>query len=158
MHHTSLSVHRLTGPRRPMSVALLVSLLIGLLMMIALPASAETGSARFRFEGNKWLKLKLTVADVRADVIRFDWPSTMMGVKTGYKSSVKLVNGSTRQVRIGLAVVLYDSDGRPIGAGTTGTKLGTIDPGDSAQFTVDFNHVTERLEQSDQFSLVVETR
>lgn len=158
MHHTPSTVHRLTGTRRLMGVALLVSLLIGLLMMLALPASAATGSARYRFEGNKWLKLDLEVGEVRADLIRFDWPSTMMGVKTGYKSSVKLVNGSTNQVRIGVAVVLYDGEGRPIGAGTTGTKLGTIDPGDSAQFTVDFNHVTERLEQSNQFSLVVETR
>jgi hypothetical protein len=136
----------------------LAAILIGLVMSIALPASAATNSARFRFEGNKWLKLDLAVADVRADVIRFEWPSTVLGVSTGYKSNVKLVNGSTRQVRVGLAVVLYDRDGRPIGAGTTGTKLGTIDPGDSAEFKVDFNHVTERLEQSDQFHLVLETR
>ena len=158
MHHTLPSVERLTGSRRPISLGLLIALVAGLLMMLALPAAAETGSARFRFEGNKWLKLDLEVAGVRADLIRFEWPSTMMGVKTGYKSNVKLINNSTRQVRIGLAVVLYDRDGQPIGAGTTGTKLGTIDPGDSAQFGVDFNHVTERLEQSDQFSLVLETR
>jgi len=158
MHEMSPSVDRLVGPRRPIGAALLAWLMVGLLMALALPVSAATDSARFRFEGNKWLKLDLEVAGVRADVIRFDWPSTMMGVKTGYKSSIKLVNGSTRQVRIGLAVVLYDEDGRPIGAGTTGTKIGTIDPGDSAQFTVDFNHVTERLEESSQFSLVVEAR
>jgi len=158
MHDKSPSVDRLPGLRRPLGAALLVSSMVGLLMMLALPASAATGSARYRFEGNKWLKLDLEVAGVRADVIRFDWPSTLMGVKTGYKSSVKLVNESTRQVRIGLAVILYDEDGRPTGAGTTGTKLGTIDPGDSAQFTVDFDHVTERLEESKQFSMVLENR
>jgi len=141
-----------------MKAVLPAFLVVGLLMMLAIPAAAETGSARYRFEGNKWLKLDLEVAQVQAEVIRFDFPSTMMGMKTGYKSSVKLVNNSTRQVRIGLAVVLYDKDARPIGAGTTGTKLGTIDPGDSAQFGVDFNHVTELLEQAEQFSLVVETR
>ena len=154
MHPTSSSARDFGGSRRLMSVALL----IGLLMTLVPLASAATNSARYRFAGNKWLALDLAVADVRAEQIRFDWPSTLMGVKTGYKSTVKLVNGSTRQVRIGVAVVLYDRDGRPIGAGTTGTKLGTIDPGDSAQFTVDFNHVTARLEQSDQFSLVIETR
>lgn len=154
MHPTSSSAHDFAGLRRLMSVALL----IGLLMTLVPLASAATNSAKFRFVGNKWLSLDLAVADVRAERIRFDWPATMMGVKTGYKSTVILVNGSTRQVRIGVAVVLYDHDHRPIGAGTTGTKLGTIDPGDSAEFTVDFNHVTARLEQSDQFSLVIETR
>ncbi len=154
MHPTSSSAHDFAGLRRLMSVALL----IGLLMTLIPLASAATNSARYRFAGNKWLTLDLAVADVRAERIRFDWPATMMGVKTGYKSTVILVNGSTRQVRIGVAVVLYDRDSRPIGAGTTGTKLGTIDPGDSAEFTVDFNHVTARLEQSYQFSLVIETR
>lgn len=158
MHVEPQLVDRPAGPRRPPGATLLALLMVGLMMALALPASAATGSARYRFEGNKWLKLDLEVAGVRADVIRFDWPSTLMGVKTGYKSTVKLVNGSTRQVRIGIAVILLDGDGRPIGAGTTGTTLGTIDPGDSAQFTVDFNHVTEKLESSNQFSLVVEAR
>jgi hypothetical protein len=158
MHNTSSPVDRSSGSRRPPRAALLASLLIGMLMALSWPASAATGSGRFRFEGNKWLKLELEVAGVRADLIRFDWPSTMMGVKTGYKSTVKLVNGSTRQARIGLAVILYDGDGRPVGAGTTGTKLGTIDPGDAAEFTVDFDYVTERLEQSEQFAVVLEYR
>jgi hypothetical protein len=55
-------------------------------------------------------------------------------------------------------VILYDGDGRPVGAGTTGTTLGTIDPGDAAEFTVDFDYVTERLEQSEQFAVVLEYR
>ncbi len=80
------------------------------------------------------------------------------GMKTGYKATVKLVNGSTGQVRIGLGLVLFDRDGKLVGVGTTGTKLGTIDPGDEATFSIDFNHVTERLEQANQFQLVVETR
>jgi len=129
-----------------------------MLMALSLPASAATGSARFRFEGNKWLKLELEVAGVHADLIRFDWPSTMLGLKTGYKSTIKLVNGSPRQARIGLAVILYDGEGRPVGAGTSGTTLGTIDPGDAAEFTIDFNFVTERLEQSEQFAVVLEFR
>jgi hypothetical protein len=140
------------------NVTLLAPLIVAVLIALCLPASASSGSRKYRFEGNKWLKLDLEVSGVRADLIRFDWPATMMGVKTGYKSTIKLVNGSTRQARIGMAVILFDADGHPVGAGTTGTKLGTIDPGDSAEFSVDFDHVTERLEQSKQFSLVVEIR
>lgn len=122
------------------------------------PALAEGNSARYKFEGNKWLSLDLAVGDVRLDVIKFEWPATLMRVKTGYKATVKVTNGSSAQARIGLAVVLYDADGKLVGAGTAGTTLGTIDPGDSAQFTIDFDHVTERLEQASQFQIALETR
>jgi hypothetical protein len=153
MRDARTQVRRPTGPGSLIGLALLLGLLAA-----AAPAAAATGSARYRFEGNKWLTVDLTVDEVRAQSIRFDWPATVMGLKTGYKATVRLTNGSTRQVGIGVAVVLYDPEARPTGAGTTGSTLGTIDPGDSAQFTVDFKDVTERLEQSEQFALVLEIR
>ena len=137
---------------------LAAGLIAATLFALAGPVPAATNSAKYRFEGNKNMSLDLSVAEVRAEEIRFDWPATRLGMKTGYKATVKLVNGSTGQVRIGLGLVLFDRDGKLVGVGTTGTKLGTIDPGDEATFSIDFNHVTERLEQANQFQLVVETR
>ena len=55
-------------------------------------------------------------------------------------------------------MALYDQDSKLVGVGTTGSTIGTIDPGDSADFTIDFNHVTARLEQATQFQLALETR
>jgi hypothetical protein len=125
---------------------------------LVLPAAAATNSARYRFEGNRWLSLDLSVGDVRTDVIKFQWPATVLNLKTGYKAVVKVVNGSARQVAAGLAVAVYDGESKLVGAGTTGTTLGTIDPGDSAEFTVDFDHVTERLEKAAQFQIALQTR
>ncbi|MGH9749190.1 MAG: FxLYD domain-containing protein [Candidatus Polarisedimenticolia bacterium] len=122
------------------------------------PEGGTTNSARYKFEGNKWLALDLSVGDVRAETIRFEWPATILRVKTAYKATVKVANGSSRQARIGVAVALYDADGRLIGAGSGGTTLGTIDPGDVAQFDVDFAHVTQRLEQAAQFHIALESR
>lgn len=121
-------------------------------------AAADTNSARYKFEGNKWLALDLAIGDVRADTIRFEWPATIMRVKTGYKATVKVANGSSRQASVGIAVAVYDKDSKLIGAGTAGTTLGTIDPGDTSQFTVDFKDVTARIEQADQFHIALETR
>ncbi|MFQ5878046.1 MAG: hypothetical protein ACE5JH_10230 [Acidobacteriota bacterium] len=129
-----------------------------LLLAAVGPAGAASNSARYRWEGNKWLALDLSVGDVRADMIRFEWPATVMGIKTSYKASVKITNGSARQVGIGLALVLYDEDSRLVGAGTAGTTIGTIDPGDQAQFTINFSHATQRLEQAAQFHILLETR
>jgi hypothetical protein len=122
------------------------------------PAGASSNSARYKFEGNKALSLDLAVEDVRVDAIKFEWPATLMRIKTGYKATVKVVNGSSRQAGIGIAVALYDQEGKLVGAGTGGTTLGTIDPGDSAQISVDFGHVTERVEQTATFQIALETR
>jgi hypothetical protein len=132
--------------------------LVALLALLPAFVLAGGNSAKYRFEGNKWLALDLSVDDVRLEVIRFDWPATTMGIKTGYKATAKVANGSSRQVGIGIAVVLYDADGKLVGSGTAGTTIGTIDPGDSAQFNLDFNHVTQRLEQASQFQIALETR
>ena len=148
---------RSLSPARPRLVS---AFLLSLLAVVgAVPsADAAVNSARYRFEGNRWLSLDLAVAEVRTEVIRFEWPSTMLGIKTRYKAVIKVVNGSTHQVSAGVAVAVFDADGKLLGAGTTGTKVGTIDPGDSAEFTLDFDHVTERLEAAAQFQVALQTR
>ena len=128
------------------------------LLASVLTVLADTNSGRYKFEGNKWLSLDLAVGDVRVETIKFEWPATLMRVKTGYKASVKITNGSSRQIGVGLAVAIYDKDSRLIGTGSTSTTLGTIDPGGNAQFTVDFKDVTARLEEADQFHIALETK
>src|SRR6266436_2073729 len=135
--------------------------LAGVVLVLAafVPAAlADTNSGRYKFEGNKWLSLDLAVGDVRVETIRFEWPATLLRIKTGYKATVKVVNGSSRQAGIGIAIALYDQEGKLVGTGTGGTTLGTIDPGDSAQISVDFSHVTERVEQTATFQIALETR
>ena len=144
--------------RRPARILRLAGVLAVLAAAAFSSASADTNSARYKFEGNKWLALDLAVGDVRAETIRFEWPATLMRMKTGYKATVKIANGSSQQVRVGIAIALIDKDLKLIGAGTAGTTLGTIDPGTTAQFTVDFKDVTARLEQADQFHIALETR
>ena len=144
--------------RRPARILRLAGVLAVLAAAAFSSASADTNSARYKFEGNKWLALDLAVGDVRAETIRFEWPATLMRMKTGYKATVKIANGSSQQVRVGIAVALIDKDLKLIGAGTAGTTLGTIDPGSTAQFTIDFKDVTARLEQADQFYIALETR
>ncbi len=151
---------------RPARVAMCVLLALGA-GFASLPAgpqeesaqpTMETNSAAYRFKPNTDLTLELTVGDVRAEWIRFEWPATIMRVKTAYKATIKVANGSSRQTRIGVAIALYDVDRRLIGAGTTGTTLGTVDPGDAAQFTVEFNHVIRRLEEADRFAIALEAK
>jgi len=158
---------QVAGAARPgrLAVILMVVLAAGLASLPAGPQQEESGqsgvvtnSARYRFEPNKLLALDLAVGDVRAESIRFEWPATLMRVKTAYKATIRVANGSSRQTRIGIAIALYDADARLIGAGTTGTTLGTVDPGDAAQFTIEFNHVSQRLEEANQFHIALEAK
>jgi hypothetical protein len=155
MSHGSVSV--LFSPR-PARLLRAAGLLVAVAAVCLSTASADTNSGRYKFEGNKWLSLDLAVGDVRVETIRFEWPATLMRVKTGYKAAVKITNGSSRQTGVALAIAIYDKDTKLIGVGTAGTTLGTIDPGSSAQFTVDFKDVTARLEEADQFHIALETR
>jgi len=144
-------VHRFL---RPAAAALLCLAVLAAVV----PADAGTNSGRYRFEGNVRMTLDLAVEDVRADEIRFEWPSTILGIKSGYKAVVKVTNGSTRQASVAIAIALYDADFKLVGAGTTATKVGTVNPGDSADFTVNFDHVTARLGAATQFHIALETR
>jgi hypothetical protein len=155
MSHGSVSVLCSPRPARRLRAA---GLLVAVAAVCLSTASAETNSGRYKFEGNKWLSLDLAIGDVRVETIRFEWPATMMHVKTGYKAAVKVANGSSRQAGVALAIAIYDKDAKLIGAGTAGTTLGTIDPGSTAQFTVDFKDVTTRLEEADQFHIALEIR
>ena len=131
---------------------------LSLSVLLLSPAAAALNSAQYKFEGNRWLSLDLAVGDVRTEVIRFDWPSAVLGIKTGYKATVKVVNGSAKQASVGVVVAVYDSSGKLVGAGSSGTRIGTIDPGDSADFEIEFNNVTERLEQAAQFQIALQAR
>ncbi len=147
----------MNAPLHPWKAAIHAVLAAAFTLITAIgPAGAAGNSAAYRLEPNKWLALDLAVTDVQVEQIKFHWPSTMMGIKTGYKATVRVKNGSVRQIGVALAVALYDRDARLLGAGTTATRLGTIDPGDSAEFDIEFNHTTQRLEQASQFHILLE--
>ncbi len=147
----------MNAPFHPRTIAIRAVVTAAFTLITAIgPTGAAGNSAAYRFEPNKWLALDLAVTDVQVEQIKFHWPSTMLGIKTGYKATVRVKNGSVRQIGVALAVALYDSDARLLGAGTTATRVGTIDPGDTAEFEIEFNHTTQRLEQASQFHILLE--
>ena len=147
----------MNSPFHPRKIAIRAVVTAAFTLITAIgPTGAAGNSAAYRFEPNKWLALDLAVTDVQVEQIKFHWPSTMLGIKTGYKATVRVKNGSVRQIGIALAVALYDRDARLLGAGTTATRVGTIDPGDTAEFEIKFNHTTQRLEQASQFHILLE--
>src|SRR5207245_1416673 len=101
------------------------ALALATLLAVVLPALAGVNSARYRFEGNKRLSLDLSVDDVRAEENKFEWPATLLRFKSGYKGTVKVANGSSRQAAVGIGVAVYGQAGKRVGAETTGSTMVT---------------------------------
>ena len=57
-----------------------------------------------------------------------------------------------------MTVAVLDKDGNLLGVASGGTKLGTVKPGDTETFDLNFTQVKERLSKGDRFLLAIELR
>src|SRR2546427_10717383 len=96
MSHGSASPCPSSRPARFLRLAGVVAVLTAAVFSIA---SADTNSARYKFEGNKWLALDLAVGGGRAETSRLEWPAPPMRMQAGCKAAVKSAHGSPTQAR-----------------------------------------------------------
>jgi hypothetical protein len=84
--------------------------------------------------------------------------SFLKGADFGTRAQVSVTNTSKVAKVPGFAVAVMDKDGRLIGVASGGTKVGTISPGDTETFDLNFTQVNERLASGDKFLLAIELR
>jgi hypothetical protein len=84
--------------------------------------------------------------------------SFLKNAEFGTRAQVEVTNTSKSPRIPGFAVAVLDKDGRLIGAASGGTKLGTIRPGETETFDLNFSQVKERLASGDRFLLAIELR
>ena len=84
--------------------------------------------------------------------------SFMKNAEFGTRAQVEVTNTSKSPRVPGFAVAVMDKDGRLIGVASGGTKLGTIKPGETETFDLNFSQVKERLASGDRFLLAIELR
>ncbi len=76
----------------------------------------------------------------------------------GTRAQLEVTNTSKSPRIPGFAVAVLDKDGRLIGVASGGTKVGTIQPGETETFDLNFSQVKERLASGDRFLLAIELR
>lgn len=76
----------------------------------------------------------------------------------GTRAQLEVTNTGRSPKIPGFAVAVLDKDGRLLGVASGGTKLGTIKPGETETFDLNFAQVKERLAFGDRFLLAVELR
>ena len=82
----------------------------------------------------------------------------LKGAEFGTRAQVEVTNTGKCPKVPGFAVAVVDKEGRLIGVASGGTKVGTIKPGETETFDLNFTQVKERLATGDKFFLAIELR
>lgn len=122
--------------------------------------SFASGSYKFTWDATIPLDLEvdgLKVKEVYFNVrrSRYSW---LKEAEFGTRAHVTVTNTSARPRVPGFAVAVLDADGKLIGVASGGTKVGTVDPGETEEFDLNFTQVKERLQKGATFLLSLELR
>lgn len=126
----------------------------------AAPLSFASGTFKFYWDTTIPLNLELDglkVTEVYFNVrrSRYSW---LKDAEFGTRAHVTVTNTSARPRVPGFAVAVLDADGKLLGVASGGTKVGTVAPGSTEDFDLNFTQVKERLPKGATFLLSVELR
>ncbi|GLH65852.1 hypothetical protein [Geothrix edaphica] len=102
--------------------------------------------------------LKVTSIFFNRRVIEPGFFNLLKGAEFGTRAQVEVTNTAKYPKIPGFAVAVLDRDGRLLGVASGGTKVGTIKPGETEAFDLNFTQVKERLAKGDRFVLAIELR
>jgi hypothetical protein len=153
--------------------ALLLSSLLSLQAPATEPAPAQPAttapqslkplsffSQKFDYKWDTLLPVKVEVDGLKVNTIFFNrrqihsWP--FKGADFGARAQVEVTNTSKKPRTPGFAVAVFDAENRLLGVGNGGATVGSVDPGTTETFDLNFYRVNERLPLGAYFYLTVE--
>ncbi len=102
--------------------------------------------------------LKVTSIFFNKRVVQPGFFSVLKGAEFGTRAKIEVTNTGKYPKVPGFAVAVIDKDGRLLGVASGGTRVGTIKPGETETFDLNFTQVKERLASGDKFFLAIELR
>jgi hypothetical protein len=131
--------------------------------ILATPLSFYAES--FPFQWDRTIPLTTNLDGLKVNSIFFNkrmvqpgFFNFLKGAEFGTRAQVEVTNTGKYPKIPGFAVAVLDKDGRLLGVASGGTKLGTVKPGDTETFDLNFTQVKERLSSGDKFLLAIELR
>jgi hypothetical protein len=122
-------------------------------------------SERFAFSWDRTIPLSINLDGLRVSSIFFNkrtlqpgFFSLIKGAEFGTRAQIEVTNTGKFPKVPGFAVAVLDKDGRLLGVASGGTKFGTVEPGGTETFDLNFTQVKERLAFGDKFLLAIELR
>ena len=102
--------------------------------------------------------LKVTSIFFNRRMVQPGFFNLLKGAEFGTRAQVEVTNTGKYPKVPGFAVAVLDKDGKLLGVASGGTKVGTIKPGETETFDLNFTQVKERLSKGDRFLLAIELR
>jgi len=140
-----------------------VLVLFTLVLALVQQTEAALVSKTFVFQPNAILDVGAEVEPgLRLDTVHFLVPS---GGESGYtrtagtiEAEVALSNTGNASHRIGIALALYDEDGRLLAVASGGDRIFPLKSGRQGVYTLSFDHVNGSAAKATRFQVTVETR
>jgi hypothetical protein len=122
-------------------------------------------SERFAFSWDRTIPLSINLDGLNVSSIFFNkriiqpgFFNLVKGAEFGTRAQIEVTNTGKFPKVPGFAVAVLDKDGRLLGVASGGTKFGTVEPGGTETFDLNFTQVKERLAFGDKFLLAIELR
>lgn len=147
-----------------MRSALIRPLVLG--CVLALACSLAVGgmvSKQFEFREGVTLEIGAATDDgLRLDSVQFALPKSAGSEhpRTGGLSAVQIAlsNTSEQSRMVGVALAVFDGDGRLVGVASGGSKLLPLKPGRQKTYTLVFDHVNVGMHRARTFRITLESR
>lgn len=142
---------------------LAASLAASIAILASTATFAELVSKKYEFKEGVTLEVGADTGDgLRIDTVRFQLPTTPGGryLRTlGIVSAeVTVSNSSENSGKIGIAIALFDAEGRLVGAANGGTKLMPVKPGRQKTYTLIFEGVNSAAHSTTTFQISFESK
>ena len=128
----------------------------------AASASLSFASGSYKFLWDTTLPMDLEVDGLKVKEIyfnvrksRYSW---LKEAEFGTRAHVTVTNASARPRVPGFVVAVLDADGKLLGVASGGTKVGTVAPGETEEFDLNFTQVKERIPKGATFLFSLELR
>ena len=99
---------------------------------------------------------------LRIDTVRFHIPPTAgsPGQRTGGLANAEIAvsNVGEKAHKVGVAVALFDAEGRLLGVASAGTSLRPLKVGRQRTYTLVFDHVNGEVQRATRFQISVESK
>jgi hypothetical protein len=115
-------------------------------------------SEKIAFAWDRTIPLSIDVDGLKVTSIFFNKriAKILKGAEFGTRAQVEVTNTGKHPKVPGFATAVFDKDGRLLGVASGGTKFGTIKPGETETFDLNFSQVKERLSSGETFFLAIE--
>jgi hypothetical protein len=124
------------------------------------PSQLSFNSGKFDYHWDRIIPLEFAVDDLKVKTIFFNKREIsrgfLKGTQFGTRAQVEVINMSDQTRNPGFAVAVFDGKENLLGVASGGNKIGSIKPGKTKKFDLDFWQVTERLQRGSYFYISTE--